>query len=33
MATKKSTAVTIKPIREETTVIRLIGDTPLIVHK
>ena len=33
MATKKSTEVTIKPIREETTVIRLIGDTPLIVHK
>ena len=33
MATKKSTAVTIKPIREKTTVIRLIGDTPLIVHK
>lgn len=33
MATKKFTAVTIKPIREETTVIRLIGDTPLIVHK
>lgn len=33
MATKKETVVTIKPIIDKTAVIRVIGDTPLIVHK
>ena len=33
MATKKETVVTIKPIIDKTAIIRVVGDTPLIVHK
>lgn len=33
MATKKETVVTIKPIIDKVATIRVIGDTPLIVHK
>ena len=33
MATKKETTISIKPFKEETVVVRLIGDTPLIVHR
>ena len=33
MATKKEQVITIKPIVDRTAVIRIVGDTPLIVHK
>ena len=33
MATNKETTINIKPIVDETVIVRLIGDTPLIVHK
>lgn len=33
MATKKETTIQIKPIIDETAIIRIVGDTPLIVHK
>jgi hypothetical protein len=33
MATKKATGVQIKPIKEATYVVRVVGDTPLIMHR